>query len=284
MKTGLVLEGGAMRGMFTCGVIDVLMENGIEFDGAAGISAGAIFGCNYKSKQIGRGVRYNKKYGKDPRYCSVWSLVFTGDLYNEEFCYHKVLDELDPLDKKTYKENPMDFFVGAVDINTGKCEYHNCLTANRDDIKWMQASASMPLVSKPVRVDGHLLLDGGMVDSIPYKILEKNGYEREVIVLTQPEGYVKKKSSSMAFIKMVLRKYPELIKAMEVRHRRYNAQIRDVKEREDAGKAFVIRPPYDLGISRTENNPDELERVYQIGREEMKKQLPELIKFLNEKN
>ena len=93
MKTGLVLEGGAMRGMFTCGVIDVLMENGIEFDGAAGISAGAVFGCNYKSKQIGRGLRYNKKYGKDPRYCSVWSLVTTGDLYNEEFCYHKVLED-----------------------------------------------------------------------------------------------------------------------------------------------------------------------------------------------
>ena len=269
-----------MRGMFTCGVIDVLMENGIEFDGAAGISAGAIFGCNYKSHQIGRGVRYNKKYGKDPRYCSVWSLVFTGDLYNEEFCYHKVLDELDPLDKKAYKESPMDFYVGAVDVNTGKCEYRNCLDAGREDIKWMQASASMPLVSKPVRVSGHLLLDGGMVDSIPYKILEKNGYEREVIVLTQPEGYIKKKSSSMAFIKLVLKKYPQLIKAMEVRHRRYNAQIRDVKEREEAGKAFVIRPPFDLGIKRTENDPNELERVYQIGREEMEKQLPALKKFL----
>ena len=143
-KTGLVLEGGAMRGMFTCGVIDVLMENGIRFDGAAGISAGAVFGCNYKSRQIGRPVRYNKNYCKDPRYCSDRSLIKTGDLYGADFCYRELPDVLDPFDRETFKNDPMEFYIGATDVKTGKAVYHKCTDGGEDDLLWMRASASMP--------------------------------------------------------------------------------------------------------------------------------------------
>ena len=113
MKTALIMEGGAMRGMFTCGVIDVFMENGITFDGAAGISAGAGFGCNIKSRQIGRPIRYNKKYCRDPRYCSIRSLLKTGDLFGADFCYRELPEILDPFDSKTFAENPMAFYAGA---------------------------------------------------------------------------------------------------------------------------------------------------------------------------
>ena len=169
MKTGLIMEGGAMRGMFTCGVIDVLMENGVRFDGAAGISAGACFGCNFKSGQIGRPIRYNKRYSRDWRYCSLRSLVQTGDLYGADFCYRALPDELDPFDRAAFAANPMDFYVGAADVDTGEIRYHNCLDGGARDMQWMRASASMPMVSRIVEADGFRLLDGGIVDPVPYR-------------------------------------------------------------------------------------------------------------------
>ena len=281
VKAGLILEGGAMRGMFTCGVLDVLMENGVRFDGAAGISAGAVFGCNYKSGQIGRPVRYNKKYCRDPRYCSIRSLIKTGDLYGVDFCYRELPEILDPFDYETFRSNPMEFYVGAMDVNTGKCVYHKCSDGGEADFRWMQASASMPLVSTPVSVDGHLLLDGGISDAVPYRYMEEIGYNRNLIVLTQPEGYRKSKTRALPLFRLMLRKYPAVAEAMAVRHEMYNRQMEEIRERERNGSVFVIRPPEPLGISRTENNPEELERVYQTGRREMEKAISGLKLFLS---
>ena len=281
MKKGLVLEGGAMRGMFTCGVIDVMMENNIEFDGLSGISAGAIFGCNYKSKQIGRGVRYNKKWGRDPRYFGLGSLIKTGDLYGYDFCYHKIIDELDPIDKKTYNENPMDFFIGACDIEEGVIRYFNTKKVDAETIEWIRASASMPLVSNIVEVDGYKLLDGGMIDPVPYSIMLKNGYDKNVIVLTQPREFIKKKTSIIPLLKLKYRKYPKLVEAMANRHILYNKQLDEIRELEKENKVYVIAPYESLNIKRTENNPDELERVYQIGRKVAGEKLGGVKVFLN---
>jgi len=274
------MEGGAMRGMFTCGVIDVLMEHEIKFDGAAGISAGAVFGCNYKSWQIGRAIRYNKKYCHDKRYCSLHSLLTTGNLYGADFCYHELPDVLDPFDRKTFQQNPMEFYVGATNVLTGEINYHKCTDGKDTDIKWMQASASMPLVSKPVEVDGLLLLDGGIIDSVPYNYMERLGYNRNIIVLTQDANYVKQKSSALPFIKLLLRRYPKIYEGMATRHIRYNQQMKEINEREKNGVSLVIRPPEPLNISRTEKNPDELERVYQIGRMAALDKISEIKVFL----
>ena len=280
MKKGLVLEGGAMRGMFTCGVIDVLMENKIEFDGLSGISAGAIFGCNYKSMQIGRGVRYNKKWGRDPRYFGFRSLILTGDLYGYEFCYHKIIDELDPIDKKVYKENPMDFFIGATDIEEGVIRYFNSKEVDKETIEWIRASASMPLVSNIVEVDGFKLLDGGMIDPVPYSIMFKNNYDKNVIVLTQPRDFIKKKTSIIPILKLKYFKYPKLVEAMANRHILYNKQLEEIRQLEKENKVYVIAPKESLKIKRTENNPDELERVYQVGRKVAKEKIEEVREFL----
>ena len=192
MKTALLMEGGAMRGMFTCGVMDVLMENGIVFDGAAGISAGAVFGCNFKSRQIGRPIRYNKKYAGCWRYCSLRSLLQTGDLYGADFCYRVLPDTLDPFDRKAFRENPMAFWVGATDVETGKAVWHLCADGKKRDMEWLRASASMPFVSRPVPVDGMLLLDGGIAEAVPVSCMREHGYDRNVLILTQPKGYRKK--------------------------------------------------------------------------------------------
>ncbi len=269
-----------MRGLFTCGVLDVLMENELRFDGAAGISAGAVFGCNFKSKQIGRPLRYNTKYSRDPRYCSIRSLIKTGDMYGADFCYRELPDVLDPFDRETFKNDPMEFYVGATDVKTGKSVYHLCFDGGEKDLKWMQGSASMPLVSRPVSVDGYLLLDGGISDSVPFAFMEGRGYDRNLIILTQPRGYTKHNSSMLPLIKLMLRKYPAIAKAMEDRPGMYNRQMAEIDERERTGTSFVIRPPEALGISRTEKEPKELERAYRLGRTEAEKALPELKRFL----
>ena len=269
-----------MRGMFTCGVIDILLENNIAFNGLSGISAGAIFACNYKSKQIGRGVRYNKKWGRDPRYFGVRSLLLTGDLYGRDFCYHKIIDELDPIDRKTYKENDIDFFIGATDIENGAIRYFNSKEVDEKTVEWIRASASMPFVSNIVEIDGYKLLDGGMIDPIPYSIMIKNGYEKNVIVLTQPRDFVKKKTSIVPILRLKYHKYPKLVDAMANRHILYNKQLEEIKQLEKEGKVYVIAPYESLNIKRTENNPDELERVYQIGRMVAIKKLNELKNFL----
>ena len=279
-KTGLVLEGGAMRGLFTAGILDVMMENGIEFDGAMGVSAGAVFGCNFKSGQIGRSIRYNMRFCDDPRYCSVQSLIKTGDLYGVQFCYDEIPNKLDPFDAEDYRNNPMPFYAVCTNVETGKAIHKRLDNGDAKDMEYFRASASMPIVSRIVEVDGYKLLDGGITDSIPLSSMERRGYPKNVVVLTQPLGYVKEKSGMLPLIRVAMRRYPNIIKAMEVRHIRYNKQTDYVREQELAGNAFVIRPPYPLGISRTEDDPAQLRRVYDLGRAEMEKQLTALKEFL----
>ena len=280
MQKGLVMEGGAMRGMFTAGVCDVLLENGIDFDGAIGVSAGATFGCNFKSKQIGRAIRYNKRFSHNWRYCSFRSFLLTGDLYGADFCYNQLPNKLDIFDTETYSANPLKFYVVASDCRTGQPVIKELKTCDQNDLTWMRASASMPLVSHVVKIDGYELLDGGMTVSIPLKAFEDMGYEKNLVVLTQPRDFVKKPSSSLALMKFALRKYPKIYEAMTRRHEVYNQEKAYVFEQEAAGKCFVICPEAPLGISRTEKDPDELQRVYDLGRAEMQKKLEELRAFL----
>ncbi len=280
MKTGLILEGGAMRGMFTCGVLDVMMENGIRFDVAAGISAGAAFGCNLKSRQIGRALRYNKQYCRDPRYCGLRSLIKTGDLYGADFCYREIPDRLDVFDREMFKNDPMEFYVGATDVESGEITYHKCKDGGPVDMEWIRASASMPLVSRIVEMDGRKYLDGGVSDPIPYGFVESLECDRYVTVLTQPKGYIKRKDAALPMVRIRYRIFPRFIKASENRHTVYNRQTKEIAEREESGYHFVIRPPMALNIKRASRDPEELERVYQIGRREMTNRLEELIEYL----
>lgn len=270
MKKGLVMEGGAMRGMFTCGIIDVLLENGIEFDSAVGVSAGATFGLNFKSKQAGRPLRYNKVYCNDKRYCSIKSLLETGDIYNVPFCYGTLPYELDVWDTETFYSNPMDFFCVATDLKSGKAVYHKCdnpdNTPEGIDIKWIRASASMPVVSRPVEINGREYLDGGMSDSIPLKFMESQNCDKILVIETQPYDYVKKPQKNMWLIKLMLGKYPNMISTMSNRHIMYNEEKDYIKQKEEAGEIFVIRPASPLKIGATEKDPKELQRVYELGR------------------
>ncbi len=282
MKTGLIMEGGAMRGMYTAGVTDVLMENNIAFDGAVGVSAGAVFGCNFKSRQIGRVIRYNKKYCKDKRYKSLRSLLRTGDLFGVSFCYHEIPEKLDIFDTETFRNSPMEFYITCTDMKTGKPIYHKCETGSNEDIEWMRASASLPVVSRPVYIDGGIYMDGGMSDSIPLQYFQSIGYDKNVLILTRHLGYTKKKNTLLPIIKRKYKAYPDFVEAIATRHIRYNETLEYIRGEESKGTAFVIRPSIPINISTTENNPDELERIYQLGRNDAENCIRELILFLRQ--
>ncbi len=278
-NTGLVLEGGAMRGLFTAGVIDVLMENGIEFPAFVGVSAGAAFGCNYKSRQIGRALRYNKRFCRDPRYCSFRSLFKTGDVFGAQFCYHEVPNTLDPFDGKAFNENPMAFYLVASDVETGKPFYKKIDHADDTAYEWIRASASMPIVSRVVELDGKKFLDGGVTDSIPLAFMERQ-YDRNVVVLTRPRDYQKQPASKLWLYRLTLRKYPNMLRAVRERHLMYNEQRAHVFAQEKAGKAFVICPDKPLEVGRMEHDPEQLQKAYDTGRQTALRQLGALKRFM----
>ena len=282
MKTGLVLEGGGMRGLFTMGVLDVWMEQGgITVDGAVGVSAGAAFGCNFKSGQVGRGIRYNVRYAKDWRYKGFLSWLLTGDIFGAKFCYETLPRELDVFDTEAFRNNPMEFYAAVTNLETGKAMFRRLRDGGDSDMMWIRASASMPVVSHIVRIGPYKLLDGGIADSIPLHFMEGRGYERNIVILTQPEGFVKEKNSMLPLVKVALHSYPKAIEAMERRHIMYNRETAYVAERETAGAAFVIRPDAPLAISNMETSEDELMRVYNHGREVAERTIEKVRAFLS---
>lgn len=263
MKTGLVLEGGAMRGIYTAGVLDVFLEHGIHFDGVIGVSAGALHGCSFVSEQKGRSLRYIKKYRNDKHFMSWWSFLHTGEVVGKQFCYHDIPERLDPFDYEAFVKSDTDFYATCTNVETGKAEYIK-ITDMLSQVDAMRASASMPYVSKIVDYNGMKLLDGGCADSIPVEAFYKMGYERLVVVLTREAGFVKKpENAKMAEIRY--HKYPEFVQALQNRHVVYNHSLEILKEMERAGQAFVIQPDKKLDISRMENDIEVIQQVYDLG-------------------
>lgn len=278
---GLVLEGGAMRGLFTAGVLDAWYDSGIRFDGIIGVSAGACFGCNFKSHQPGRVIRYNKRLAKDPRYCSLASLFRTGDLFGADFAYHELPKRIDPFNARRFESDPTAFYCVMTDCETGKPFYRQLKKADDSAFEWIRASASMPIVSRPVEIEGGRYLDGGLSDAIPLKYFETRGYLRNVVVTTRPEGYRKASSWKTRLARPLLSTLPKIYEALETRHLRYNETLDYIKEREKDWAAFVVRPEKPLPIGRICHNPDTMQKVYDIGLATGHKALNDLKYFLN---
>ena len=280
MKTGLVLEGGAMRGLFTAGVIDVLMENNIKFNSAIGVSAGAAFGCNYKSGQIGRVIRYSKRFANNKKYASLWSLLTTGDYFGAEYAYHFIPNKLDIVDFETFRNNPMEFWAVATNVGSGKAVYRQLNTLDYEELEFVRASASMPLVSNIVKLNGQRLLDGGVADSIPLAFFQKQGYQRNIVVLTQPKGYRKQPNKLMPLMHLQLHRHPKMLKALAERHIMYNKEVDLVLQEERKGNVFVLQPQIKLTIGHTSHNPKKMQETYEHGRKVATEELEKLKQFL----
>ncbi len=269
-----------MRGLFTAGVLDVLMERGIEPAHTVGVSAGAAFGCNVKSRQQGRAIRYNKRFCADARYAGWGNLLRTGDLYSVEFAYRTVPLELDPFDTKAFRENPARFTVVATDIDTGEAVYRDVRRGDVEDLDWIRASASIPLLARPVELAGRKLLDGGIADSIPVRWMLGQGYRRTVVVLTQPRGYRKEPNRLMPLLRAGLHRYPKLLARLADRHLRYNETLDAIERLEREGRIFVVRPSETVAAPVMVRDPEVLERIYQVGRRDAAAQIAALEAYL----
>lgn len=274
IKTGLVLEGGGFRGIYTAGVLDVFLDEGIGFDGLIGVSAGAIHGCSFVSGQRGRSIRYYRKYCGDPRMMSIRNWIKTGNAVDTDFCYHQLPEVLDKFDNEAFKNNSTAYYVTCTNLDTGKAEYIRLEDMDKQ-IDYLRASASLPYFSQIVELDGKKYLDGGCADSVPVEAFEKLGYERNVVVLTQPAGY-RKKSEFQLMAKLRYGRYPEFAKALINRHEDYNSLMERLDAMEREGRIFIIRPSEMLDIGRMENDVNKVQGVYDLGAANTRAALAEL--------
>jgi predicted patatin/cPLA2 family phospholipase len=279
-KTGLVLEGGGMRGLFTAGILDVLMENNVTFDGVVGVSAGATFGCNFISHQIGRTLRYNMSQRKNPKYMGIRSLIKTGDYVGGEYAYHVLPTKLDVFDFEAFEKNPTEFHVVTTNVRTGEAIYHRIDKVDYTGMEWIRASASMPIISRPVAIGDYEMLDGGIADSIPLRYFESEGFKRNIVILTQPKGFRKKLTKLMPVFKATMRKYPAIIEGMSKRHLMYNRELDYISQQQMAGKCLVICPSDTLPIGRTSLNAKKMQHVYDMGRKAGEDNLEAIRKFI----
>lgn len=280
-KSGIVIEGGGHRGIYAAGALDALMEGGVAADGVIGVSAGAVYGVNYRSGQAGRVIRYTRKFCADPHYMGLRSFIRTGDFFNVDFCYKQIPRSLDPFDDDAFDSSPMEFFAVATDVETGEPICHRFETLRAREMDWLQGSASMPLASKIVRAeDGHLLLDGGVADSLPLNAFENLGFTRNVVILTQCAGYRKKKNAFLPLIRIFYRRYPRFVRALAVRHLVYNRALEDIERKGEEKKIVLLRPSKDLGVSRTERDARKITALYDLGRADAAAKMSEIKEFL----
>ncbi len=278
MKTGLVLEGGAMRGMFTAGVLDAFLAAGVRADEVVGVSAGALFGVNYLSGQTGRAVRYNKRYNGDKNYMGLRPLLKEGNLFSTSYAYDLVPRKLDPFDDEAFQNSGVPFYAVVTDVDTGEAEYMRVKSVF-EQMDVLRASGSMPFVSRPVEWQGRRYLDGGVSDSIPFRWMAARGCDRLIVVLTREEGY-RKTPMKGALLRLLRRKYPAIARRLAARHTDYNRALEELERWQAEGRAFVIRPSVKTPISRIETDPEKLQQVYDLGLADGQAALPALKAYL----
>lgn len=279
MKLGITMEGGASRTVFSCGVADAFLEEGIMPDYFIGVSAGIAYGVSYLSKQKGRNLTIIQKYMNDKRYMGVRHLLKSRNFYNIPFVFEEIPNKLEAFDFEAFESFPGKVEACVTNIHTGKAEY---LEVPRRDDKFqvLVASCALPILFQPVKVGKHYYLDGGVSDSVPYKRAIEQGCDKNIVILTRERDYVKKSERAGNVSIKLYKKYPHIAEDLKTRPQRYNACMEELLEREKAGEVFVIAPETTYGISRTESNPDKLTKLYKEGYRQAKQQMADLKQYL----
>lgn len=262
-----------------CRSTGCILDHNITVDGVIGVSAGAIHGASFLSKQRGRNIAYSLEYRNNKEYMSLKSLLKTGNLFGVDFCYDRLPNELYKFDYDAFEENPTRFYVCCTNVETGQPEYLEC-TDLRKDMDKLRASASLPIVSQIVEVDGKKLLDGGTADSIPIFQFRRMGYRKDIVVLTRPEGYVKEEDSMLKLEAIRYKEYPEYVKRIAMRHLYYNKTLEKLAELEQKGEVLIIRPSVQIDISRTEKDDKKIQAMYDLGVYDAQNKIEEVVEFL----
>lgn len=280
MKTGLVLEGGGKRGIYAAGVLDVLLENNIWADGLIGTSAGAVNGCSYVSNQYERNLRYNIRFAKEKKYMSIYSLITTGNVVGTDFAYNILPNKLEVFDYDAFEKSPVAYYVTCSNVETGKAEYIQCKSLRGKNMDYLRASASLPYVSQIVEIDGKKYLDGGICDSIPLKAFQDMGYEKNLVVLTRPRGYIKKPENNL-LANLYYRKYPAFVTALRNRYAVYNRTLKYIEQQENQGNILVLRPSKSIRVGRMERDSERLKQMYELGKNDAGQMLDAIASFLS---
>ena len=270
MKIGLVLEGGGMRGLYTAGVIDVMLDHGFEPDVVCGTSAGVTFGVNLLSKQRGRVLRYNKRFVGDRRYISLHSWLTTGNMINKDFAYGLLPRELDPFNEETFEKSKAELYATITNMRTGQAEYVR-ITDTWKQMDLIRASASLPIICQPVEWQGEKYLDGGLADNIPLDKCLELGCDKVIIVLTRPMDYVRNDHIA-PLCRLAFPRYKALLRTIEQMNDQYNARIQQIRKLEQEGKVFVIRPSENRPVGRLEKDPEKLKALHALGMQDAQKQ------------
>lgn len=280
-QAGLVLEGGGMRGIYTAGVLEYFLEQNLEWKECYGVSAGAAHLCSYISKQKGRAYHVGVDYLDNRDYCSMKSLLKTGDLFGVKMCYYDIPQRLNPYDYETALRYPGKVYAVVTNIETGKAEYIRLKDMQKDIIA-VRASASLPLVARNVEINGHFYLDGGIADSIPIQKSILSGNRKNIVVLTKEVGYRRKPSSHLGLVRLRYLKYPKVYELMRDRHIHYNNTMEYLKNQVKNGQAFVIQPKEDIGVARIEKDNQKLRRLYESGYQDARDCYDGMMAYLND--
>lgn len=281
IKAALVLEGGALRGMYTSGVLDTFLKNNMEFECVAGVSAGALNAMSYISKQSGRSAKINLEYCDDPRYIGRKAFIKNKGIIGYDYLFGDISENKVPFDYKSFENTNQRFIIVTTNCEKAETEYLEKSNCN-DLFKAAQASSSMPLASAMVEINNNHYLDGAVTTSIPVKWALEQGYEKVVVVLTRDKTYRKPMLSNKMkkLYKLAYHKYPKLIEKLNTMPERYNKLQDEIIDLEKEGKIFIIRPEKEVTVSRLEKDKEKIENLYKEGIAEAEKNLDALKEYL----
>jgi predicted patatin/cPLA2 family phospholipase len=278
INSGLVLEGGGMRGLYTAGVLEYFMEKDLYFPYVIGVSAGACMAGSYLSRQVGRNKEVNLGFAGDKRYLSYQNFLKKRELFGMDFIFDEIPNKLVPFDFETFRNATEQLIIGTTDCETGEPVYFDKNTHGEHLLKLLRASSSLPFVAPSVAYDNRLLLDGGISDPIPIRKAQTDGFQKNVIILTKPEGYYKRPSKLSSYFKY--KQHPKINDLLVSRYKHYNETLAYINKEEEKGSVLVIRPSITLPVGRVEKNRTKLQDLYELGLQDAKKQIDHIEKFL----
>ena len=276
---GLLLEGGGMRSVYSAGVMDAFEELGVSFDQCHGVSAGALNAISFLSHQPKRNLRIMQNYIGDARYLSYRNWLFTGSIFGQKMLFDTIPNELDLFDYEAFKKNPCRFFIWVYQLKSGKVVYHEIKDV-KEDVKWLQATSSLPFMGNIIDIGGEKYIDGGIVDCYGVDNAINNGCSKMVMILTREKGFKKSKSKLIPYTKIFYHRYPNLAKDLAIRHERSNTEVDRIDMMEKEGKMLVIRPTKTVKVARTEKNKEVLESLYYDGYNDAMKMKEQIINYL----
>jgi predicted patatin/cPLA2 family phospholipase len=269
-KTGIVVEGGGMKCVYGAGVLDALMDDGISFDYAIGVSAGAGNLASFTARQRGRNNRYFSIHSRDPHYLSVRNYLNDGNAFNLKWIYGTAscTGGVDPLDWEAMSKNPMEFVIVATDVETGQAVYFRKEEMAKDDYRVLAASCAIPVACQPVAIDGRKFCDGGVADPLPVGRALEDGCDRLLVIPAHPRGYVKPPEPKKLLYTRALRRYPNVVESIDLRHLRHKESMALAEKLELEGRAMILAPSREIDFGTFSKNTEEMEKYYRLGFED----------------